>query len=551
MGELTEINDEGRIKDFAEASADWFWESDADLNITMVSAHAANFDYHNLTELRYAFYGENTVGLPSIILQHQKFSDFIVQSRDDKGKMRYLRICGKPIFTPDGTFSGYRGSGRDVSDVIALTRRAEYQASHDELTGLPNRALFRQRLEHAILKADRMGQQILLLFLDLDHFKQINDRLGHDAGDQLLIQAAKRISKPARSTDVLCRLGGDEFVMIMENASPQDGHRLLREILSAFATPFQLNGEDCAITVSIGVSIYPDDATDPETLLRYADMAMYRAKQNGRNDFEFYTANLNHVAHQWQEIEQGLRQALEEQQLFMLYQPQVDVASGELVGLEALLRWRHPERGLIPPLEFIKIAEQSSLINEIGQFVLESVCKQLRAWSDADLKFPRVWVNISARNLRSATFREMFEQTLRCYHIPYSWLGVEITGHTFLDDTDEVRKNMMYLKETGLSVTLGDFGAGSTPLLSLKRLPVHAVKIGQPFVTGAVTNQDDRAVIKAIAAMSDALGFGLIGEGVETQQQSEMLIEGGCRIMQGFYYSPPLSPAELTPWIHA
>jgi diguanylate cyclase (GGDEF)-like protein len=541
------LENESKLRDFVEASADWFWETDSDLNVSMVAGNQADFSYQNLNDFRDAYFG-NQGDMHATILAHQKFSDYIVQSRDTDGKTTYLRISGKPIFDEDGIFTGYRGSGRDVSEVIALSRRVEYHASHDELTGLPNRALFRQRLEHALLKADRIGQQVLLLFFDLDNFKMINDTLGHDVGDQLLIRAANRIRGKIRSSDVLCRLGGDEFVMIMENASPQDAHRLVREIINAFATPFDLRGQTVYNTMSIGVSVYPDDTRDPEALLLYADLAMYRAKQNGRNDFEFYTADLNYIAHQWLEMEHGLRQALKDRQLYMVYQPQIDIESGALVSLEALLRWKHPERGLIPPLEFIKIAEQSSLINEVGDFVMESVCQQLRTWIDSGNKPSRVSMNISARHLRSAHFRARLAQYLDEYQIPSDMLGIEITEHALLENTDEVKKNMRYIKDTGLYISLDDFGTGHSSLLYLKRWPVDAVKIDQSFVTGLASNQENRGIVKAIIALSQALDLDLVGEGVESQQQSDILIEGGCKVMQGFFYSAPMLHTEVVSW---
>ena len=423
------IESEARFRDYAEASADWFWESDSELKINAVTGGPSGLSIYSLNDLAEACHSHTSSELLKTLQEHKRFADFVVHFTDETGKLVYLRVSGKPIFASDGSFSGYRGVGRDVSETMALNRRVEFLASHDELTGLPNRSLFRQRLEHAIAKAERTGQQVLLLFFDLDNFKLVNDTLGHEAGDQLLLMATKRIAEKARATDVLCRLGGDEFVMVMEGASPQDGHRLVRDIIAAFSMPFEIKKQRVYCTTSIGVSVYPDDTTDPQTLIVYADLAMYRAKQSGRNDFEFYTSNLNFIAHQWLDMENGIRHALTHNQFFLLFQPQIENDKNKLVGMEVLLRWRHPERGLIPPLEFMKISEQSSLINQIGEFVLDATCKQMRVWLDKGLNVPRVSLNISARHLRADGLSKTLISITSKHGISPEMLCIEITEH--------------------------------------------------------------------------------------------------------------------------
>ena len=543
------IENEVRIRDFAEASADWFWESDDQLNIKEITGISNNFNVSNLGDLANICQNQSSNEVLKALQSHKKINDLIVHSTGEKDKSTYIRVSGKPIFDIKNEFLGYRGVGRDVTETFFLNRRVEYLATHDELTGLPNRSMFRQRLEHAIAKAERANSQVLLLFFDLDHFKLVNDTLGHEAGDQLLILATKRIAERARATDILCRLGGDEFVMVMENASPQDGHRLVRDIIAAFAVPFEIKEQRVYCTVSIGVSVYPDDATDPQTLLLYSDLAMYRAKQNGRNDFEFYTTDLNYIAHQWLDMEHGLRTALKEGQLFVVFQPQVDNETQRLVGMEALLRWRHPERGLIPPLEFIKIAEQSSLINDIGEFVLETCCKQIRDWLDKGFRVPRVSINISPRHLRSTHLSKTLNAIAAKYEIPPELICIEITEHALLEYADAVKKNMHHIKESGFSISLDDFGMGHSSLLYLKRWAVDEVKIDRAFVEGLVNSEEDRVIVKAIIALGDALGLSLVGEGVETQFQSDILAESGCKIMQGYLYSPPIPANELEAWL--
>jgi EAL domain-containing protein (putative c-di-GMP-specific phosphodiesterase class I) len=296
------------------------------------------------------------------------------------------------------------------------------------------------------------------------------------------------------------------------------------------------------------VSVYPDDTTDPQTLVVYADLAMYRAKQNGRNDFEFYTSNLNFIAHQWLDMENGIRHALKEQQFFVLFQPQVENEKNKLVGMEALLRWRHPERGLIPPLEFIKIAEQSSLINQIGEFVMEETCKQLRDWQDRGFNVPRISVNISARHLRSESLVKMLTTATSKYGVSPKMLCIEITEHALLEEGDVVKKNMHLIKEAGFSISLDDFGMGHSSLLYLKRWAVDEVKIDRTFVDGLVNSAEDRVIVKAIVALGDALSLQLVGEGVENQMQADILAASGCRNVQGYFYSPPLVAKEMESW---
>lgn len=546
---LSLIESEARFRDFAEASADWFWESDDQLKIKVLIGGPARLNLYSLTDLAETCHSHTSNQMLKTLQSHQYLSDYVVQFSDESGKSAFLRVSGKPVFNSAGSFTGYRGVGRDVTDMMTLNRRVEFLASHDELTGLPNRSLFRQRLEHSIAKAERTGQQVLLIFFDLDHFKLVNDTLGHDAGDQLLQMATKRIKEKTRATDVLCRLGGDEFVMVMEGASPQDGHRLVRDIITAFSNPFEISNQKVYCTTSIGVSVYPDDTTDPQTLVVYADLAMYRAKQNGRNDFEFYTSNLNFIAHQWLDMENGIRHALKENQFFVVFQPQVESETNKLSGMEVLLRWRHPERGLIPPLEFIKIAEQSSLINQIGDYVMDETCRQMREWIEKGFNIPRVSVNISARHLRSETLAKSLATITAKHGIANNMLCVEITEHALLEEGDVVKKNMARIKEMGFSISLDDFGMGHSSLLYLKRWAVDEVKIDRTFIDDLVNNAEDRVIVKAIVALGDALGLQLVGEGVENQLQADILAASGCKNVQGYFYSPPIEAKEMEAWL--
>jgi diguanylate cyclase (GGDEF)-like protein len=539
---------EARFKDFAEAAADWFWEADEYLKLHSLTGGPKDLHTRHLGDLAVDCQQYVADELLNALKTYQAFADFVICFSDENNQLLHLRMSGKPVFEA-GKFVGYRGVGRDVTEMVALSNRLEFMASHDELTGLPNRSLFRQRLEHAIIKAERASSQVLLMFLDLDNFKAVNDTQGHDAGDALLVLASKRITELVRASDVLCRIGGDEFVMVMEGASPQDAHRLVREIINAFTLPFQIKNQPVYCTVSIGVSVYPDDTKDPQTMLVYADLAMYRAKQKGRNDFEFYTNQLNVNAHQWLDMENGIRNALKQNQFYVVYQPQVAGPQNQLIGMEALLRWRHPERGLIPPAEFIKVAEQSSLINQVGDWVFDATCKQMRAWLDAGYSVPRVSVNVSARQLRFDTLSHVLIAVAAKYKLAPSMLCIEITEHALMEEVDVVKKNMREIKQAGFSISLDDFGMGHSSLLYLKRWSVDELKIDRSFVDGLVANEEDRVIVKAIVALGDALGLTLVGEGVENQQQADILTASGCVNLQGYLYSPPVEPKELLAWL--
>lgn len=543
------LESEARFRDFAEASADWFWEADVGLNIQALSGAPLGLSVYNLKDIAKACQSHLAEDMLSILQQRLPFSDFIVHFVDATERHMYLRVSGKPIFDEKLNFIGYRGVGKDVSEMIALNRKVEFLASHDELTGLPNRNVFKTNLAQALKKAERHRQQILLLYFDIDHFKLVNDTLGHEAGDQLLMMSTKRILDSAGKTDVLYRMGGDEFVMVIESATPQDGHRIVRDIVKAFSMPFEIMEQRVYTTVSIGVSVYPDDATDLQTLLTYADLAMYRAKQNGRNSFEFYTPNMNFIPKEWMDMEHGIRLALRKHEFHMVYQPQLDAERSVVVGMEALIRWTHPDHGLISTIELIRVAEQSSLINTIDDWVLEEVCKQMRAWQDAGYVLPRMSVNMSARHLRSDNLMNLLNNIPKQYGIEPAMLCIEITEHAILEESVTVKNNMQAIKKAGFGISLDDFGTGHSSLLYLKRWAVDEVKIERTFVNDLVSSDEDRAIVRAMVALAEALDLDLVGEGVENQRQAEILLASGCKVIQGYYYSPPVPPEQVTQWL--
>lgn len=545
---------ERRFRDFAEASADWFWEADASLRILTASGGPPDLVSENLISLLerqgdLEEYREVDIHALRAIENRQAFQDLIVDFHDRNRRPMALRISAKPLFDRCGRFEGYRGVARDVSETVALSRRVEYLATHDDLTGLPNRSLFREKLSQALSRAHRSLTQVILFFIDLDHFKLVNDTLGHDAGDTLLLEAAQRIARHIRASDTLARLGGDEFVLILEGAAPNDAHRIAQDILKSFELPILIGEQKVFVTASIGLSVYPDDTVQPQTLVTYADLAMYRAKEKGRNNFQYYTDGLNAAAFEWMAMESGLRNALKNHELFLMYQPQVNLENGRLEGVEALLRWRHPEFGLVLPDKFIPIAEQSTLIVALGEWVLDSVCRQVTCWDEEGIFVPRVSVNISARHIRNNRICEDARRILTSHRIPTARVCLEITEHTLLESAETIQASLDELREWGMYLSLDDFGTGYSSLSYLKRFSVHELKIDRSFVDGVATQGDDHAIAKAIIALGRALGMQVVGEGVETRGQAEALRKEGCCIAQGYYFSKPLSPEELRLWV--
>jgi diguanylate cyclase (GGDEF)-like protein len=400
------LESEQRFRDYAEASSDWFWEADQSMVITKITSGPQELLSFTLSGLAEQIEnGPDPVDSNHFYLEFLRekkaFQDVILDFKGRNQRTLSIRFSGKPCYDSQGVFQGYRGVGRDVTETVALIHKIEYLATHDELTGLPNRTHFWERLNLALDRARLNVGRVVLLFIDVDHFKRINDTLGHDTGDQLLLEIARRIRQSIRDHDTMARIGSDEFVLVIEDASPSGAHRVALDILKQFESPMLVHEHRIFVTVSIGLSVYPDDTQQAQMLLSYADLAMYRAKEKGRNSFHYYTDELNIAAREWLLIENGLHQALERDELFLMYQPQIDLKSRRLEGVEALIRWRHPERALIMPDKFIPIAEQSGLIVSIGQWCLNTVCRQIRAWDKENFYVPRVAVNISARHVRN------------------------------------------------------------------------------------------------------------------------------------------------------
>jgi len=436
-------------------------------------------------------------------------------------------------------------------ELQTATARAYKLAQQDILTGLPNRVLLNQRLQQILALAKREQQQVAVLFLDFDHFKRINDTLGHDTGDQLLQQVAQRLSATIRESDLVARLGGDEFVLVLTGLNmAQSAHELMllvERVRATFGSPFSVNGQDLSLTVSIGVSLFPDDATDAPSLIKQADTAMYAAKEQGRNAYRFFTADMNARIQARMQLENSLRRALANEEFYLVYQPQIDMATGLPVGVEALIRWRDPERGEIQPNEFISIAEESGLIHPIGAWVLQTACQQCREWADNDMLL-RMSVNVSVRQLEQDTWLEVVRNALNLSRLAPSYLDLEITESVIISNADKAVATLTKLKQMSVTLTMDDFGTGYSSLYYLTRLPLNNIKIDQKFIRGLDHDRNDEAITHAIIALSHGLGMRVIAEGVETPSQYRFLQKQGCEEAQGFYIGRPMTAPALKTW---
>jgi diguanylate cyclase (GGDEF)-like protein/PAS domain S-box-containing protein len=451
-----------------------------------------------------------------------------------------------PIHDRRGQVTGAVMVFHDVSTARAQSLRMSYLAQHDSLTELPNRILFSDRLAQAISLAQRRKKKLALLFLDLDHFKHINDSLGHAIGDKLLQSAAKRLLSCVRNSDTVSRQGGDEFVILLSQVmQAEDAGISAEKILMALNQPHQIGEHAIYVTASIGIVTYPDDAVDAETLLKNADFAMYQAKDSGRNNYQFFKSDLNVTALERQAVEHGLRHAIHRDELVLHYQPQINLTTGEISGVEALLRWRHPLRGLLHPASFISVAEESGMIVGIGRWVLREGCRQAMAWQDAGLSPMRIAINVSAVELRAKNFVEGVREILQETGLDPRYLELELTETFLMRDSTSTATVLEALKDMGVLLALDDFGTGYSSLSYMKRFPIDTLKIDQSFVRNLTTDEDDASIVNAVINMGSSLHMLVVAEGVESSQQAELLRAQDCPEAQGFYFSHPVVPRGI------
>jgi PAS domain S-box-containing protein len=460
---------------------------------------------------------------------------------------------------------------RDVTERKAAEEKLSYLANYDSLTSLPNRSLFRDRLKHAMARADRNNRLAGLMFLDLDRFKAINDTLGHEVGDELLKHVAKVLQNCLRKYDTICRmddrqfpvtsdsgytvsrLGGDEFTVILEDVThANDASIAAKKILTAFAeNPFVREGKVVYVSTSIGITLYPLDNTDIDGLIKQADLAMYRAKELGRNASQFYTEDLNTKASKLVAMEADLRLAIERDEFLLYYQPKLEIATGKICGAEALIRWQHPVNGLIPPNEFIPLLEETGLILQVGEWVIRTACTQLKLWHDNGLNSVHVAVNLSSRQFRqkdlSGTVMDILDKT----GLPANALELEVTESLLMENVETSIEMLLHLQKMGVSISVDDFGTGYSSLSYLKRLPINTLKIDQSFVRDIATDPDDAAIATAIIGLAHNLRLKVVAEGVETEEQLQFMRERNCDQMQGYLLSRPLPADKFEQWIRA
>jgi diguanylate cyclase (GGDEF)-like protein/PAS domain S-box-containing protein len=434
----------------------------------------------------------------------------------------------------------------DVSAARAMSHQMTHSAQHDVLTNLPNRMLLNDRITQTISLARRQNRSFAVLFLDLDHFKYINDSLGHAIGDQLLQSVSKRLLSTVRGSDTVSRQGGDEFVILLsEIAHPEDAATSARKILLSLSVPHSIAGQDLNIDSSVGISIYPEDGEDAETLIKNADTAMYHAKESGRNNFQFFKREMNLKAVERQSLESSLRRALARKEFLLHYQPKVNLASREITGIEALIRWQDPDRGSVPPCQFVPVAEDCGLIVPIGSWVLHEACRQAREWQDAGLPFKRISVNVSAPEFRAETFLAGVRNTLRETGLKARYLDLELTESVLMQHADLSAVKLHALKTLGVHIAVDDFGTGYSSLSYLQQFPIDILKIDKSFVHKITADSDDSSMVSAIIVIGKNLKQRVIAEGIETHEQLAFLQAQQCAEGQGYLFSQPLPAAQL------
>ncbi|HUX44045.1 MAG TPA: EAL domain-containing protein [Terracidiphilus sp.] len=459
------------------------------------------------------------------------------------GREMYIEDSAAPIHDHAGIASGSVLVFRDVTKARELTAELAHLAEHDALTGLPNRLLFRDRLDQAIARAHRNSGRVVVVFVDLDRFKQINDSLGHSVGDSLLKSVAKRLIECVRAPDTVSRQGGDEFVLLLQDVEePEDVAAAAIRILKCLENAYVIGAKRLFVNASMGVSMYPEDGLDAETLISNADIAMYQSKEMGRRTFQFFKPEMNARAVERQSIEEDLRRALERQEFELHYQPKFNLKSGAITGAEALLRWNHPTLGLIAPLQFIPIAEDSGMIQPIGSWVLREACRQSRAWTDAGLQNVAIAVNVSALQFRSNTFLEDITAILAESNLDSHLLELELTESMLMDWAD-LEPTLRSLRSAGVRISVDDFGTGYSSLSYIRKLPLDSIKIDQSFVRQISAPPRDTAIVSAIVSMASSLNLQVIAEGVETAEELKFLASEGCDEAQGYYFSRPV-PAK-------
>ncbi len=469
------------------------------------------------------------------------------------GSAYFAELMATPLFDDEQNCIGVIESSRDITahmeieDKLHKQKNAlRQQAHYDGLTGLANRTLFNDTLEKKISEANRKHTKLALFFIDLDRFKQINDSLGHSSGDMVLKIVSERINKKLRGEDVLARLGGDEFSILMEDLNKShDAVQLAQKIIDILEQPIDVEGHTVYVSSSIGISLYPEDAKNAQDLLKNADAAMYKAKDEGRNNFQFYSAEMTELAFERLLMETNLRQALINEEFVVYYQPQVDGRTDKLIGMEALVRWKHPAMGLVSPAKFIPLAEETGLIVQMDRWVMKTAMRQIAKWYEKGFNPGTLALNLSMRQLQKDDFIQVLTKTIENTGFKSEWLELEVTEGQIMNNPDASIMTLNHISQLGIELAIDDFGTGYSSLPYLKKLPINKLKIDQSFVRDLPDSEEDVEITKAVIALTKSLNLRVIAEGVETKEQKEFLVENGCENIQGYYYSKPIPADEM------
>lgn len=490
-------------------------------------------------------------GMWKTMLAGEIFRDVVINRRKD-GSLYHEEKSITPLKDSRGNITHFISTGKDITDRIRVQEELHYMAHHDAITGLPNRVMLMERIEQAMVRARRSGKGVSILFLDLDGFKAINDTVGHHVGDRFLAEVASRLQACLKDEDTVARLGGDEFAVVLDGLHAMTGvSKVARKLLRQLAMPFLVDGLDLYVTASIGVARYPSDGEDVHTLLRKADSAMYRAKHAGKNTHKFFSQVEGQEDLKRLELEQQLRRAVERNEFELVYQPQVSIDTSRVVGVEALLRWRHPERGLVTPHEFIDVLEETGLILEMGDWIIHESCRQVARWQDRGLPPLRVAVNLSSRQFLRRDLVGSVARVLDDTGLSPRFLNIEITEGTLARKFETTIETLNKLNALGITISVDDFGVGYSSLNYLKRFPIHKLKIDQSFVRDVTHDADDAAIVSAIIALAHNLRLEVIAEGVETLDQMFFLSRHGCHEVQGHLVSTPLTADAFVDWYRA
>jgi len=483
-------------------------------------------------------------------IKGEKVPAYEIEVVDNHGYKHKLEILETPLYDDQGQCIGVEGIAHDVTLLKQTHDRLNWLSYYDELTGLANRRLFKERFEQTIALSHRSAQSMALLFLDLDRFKTVNDSLGHAVGDEVLRETAERLKRQLRDSDISARMGGDEFTLILPDTDAEAAENVAKKVIGSLLAPYIYNDQQFTLGTSVGIAIYPQDGEDADTLLQQADAAMYVAKKT-KEGYTFCSSDLNQISNRRLELEQALRKALNQNcyddgfELSMVFQSKHDVLTNEIQGYEALMRWRHPELGNISPIEFIPLAEETGLIVDLSRWVITRVCFQAVRWSEEGFDFRKIAINISAVELINYELAKNIIEQIDATGAQREWIEIEITESALMKTLDVAIKVMKELVEAGILIAIDDFGTGYSSLAYLKNLPASYIKIDQSFIRNLLDNPEDQAVVKAVVAMSHALDKKVIAEGVETQEQLKFLLENGCDIVQGYLFSKPITVQEL------